>query len=147
MSIISLMAATMLAGAALESVDDNAVLCLEHAGGDESMWVALGEKYRSGSRRVRQIELEPGKKSCIRYDGLRSVTVNHYYLSEAERRADERDRIDPFRVQACEKVLKNGAAFYRLGSDDAGEMTCEADSARDDSSIRELAAAAKPFRG
>lgn len=126
-------------------VANESVVCLENGSSDETMWIALGEKYLSGNRTVRQVELAPGKKRCLRYDRVRNVVVNHYYLSEAQRRVETGDKIDPWRLTSCDRVKKNTAVFLTLGSDENGKMTCEADSSRDDSTIRGFVAGAKPF--
>lgn len=125
-------------------VQDESVVCLENAGSGETMWIALAEKYLTGSRTVRQVELKAGQKRCLRYDRLRNVVVTHYYMSDVEARIANNERIDPWRMQSCERIRRESAVFLKLSSDD-GAMTCEVDGARDDAAIRDLVKDARPF--
>lgn len=137
----------LTASAMLQTADEGAVVCLENTEAEQSLWVALGEKYATGKRDFRQLEIAPGRKACVRYEGLRNVVVTPLPKAEADRRLADRDLVDPWRVGACERISRNDAVFLQLSVDAAGGMRCEPDTTRPASGIRALAAPATPFRG
>lgn len=146
------MLTTMIALAALantaadtSATADDTVVCLENTR-EETVVAFVAEKYRVGAKKVRQVVLESGKKSCMRYDTARNVTIKPYTLAEAERRVAEGDRIRPWRAESCERVGSGEAVFLRITGNDGEEGACQPDTDRSDADIRGLVAKATPLR-
>ena len=141
--LTALMTAAALA-AATPATDDT-VVCLENTM-DETVVAFVAEKYLVGARKVRQVALEPGKKSCLRYDTARNVTIKPYTMAEAERRVAEGERIKPWRPDSCERVSKGDAVFLVVSGNDGEAGACAPSATRSDEDIRALVLNATPLR-
>ncbi|WOI54690.1 hypothetical protein [Parvularcula sp. LCG005] len=147
-SILLSMALVAAAPEAADDVKDDAVVCFEHDGStDEAVWISVAERYFSGAKKWREVVLEPGKKTCIRYDNLRFVIPQPYTMSEIERRQAEKDQISPWRPGVCGRLSKNSANYLKLSVNPDGEMSCTADNGRSDEDIRGLVSSSNPITG
>ena len=141
------MLASTIAAMALAAtpVADDTVVCLENTT-DETMVAFVAEKYLVGAKKVRQVALEAGKKSCLRYDAARTVTITPLMLSEAQRRIARGDRVNPWRKGSCGRVGKGEAVFLSLSGNDGEDGACTAAGDRADGDIRALVAEAAPLQ-
>lgn len=127
------------------SIEDDTVVCLSNMT-EETMIAFVAEKYMSGAKKVRQVAIKGGKKSCMRYDRARTVTVKPYLLAEAQRRVADGDFIDPWRSGSCARVSRGDAAFYELSGNDDERGSCTVPDDRDDAAIRGLVVNASPLQ-
>ena len=140
--LASIVAAMTLA--ATPAADDT-VICLENTT-EETMVAFVAEKYLVGAKKVRQVALDAGKKSCLRYDAARTVTVTPLLLSEAERRIVAGDRVNPWRKGSCGRIGRGEAVFLNLNGNDGEKGACAPAEDRADGDIRALVAEATPLR-
>jgi hypothetical protein len=119
-----------------EKLNEDTVLCLKNTSSEEAIAVVY-ESFWNANPNMRQVNVKPGKTSCLRYRSAKEVRPDFFF----------EDRSDEVKLRAfkgvCKRVKGRFAKYYEIGENAEGRRTCEIHEEKTSDEIRALVAEAK----